>query len=214
MIAIRSFWLLMLLIPVLAAAVAHGGSRCSEWGLVTRPLTECEWRSILPEEEWQSILPDLDACTTPVKLTGTHGDDRLTGNAAADVLIGRRGNDWLIGNGGDDMLRGGDDDDFLSGGPGNDELRGWIGDDTYTGGADADRFSFNPWEHGDKIITDFEPCAGDRIVLVVDLRAPWPSIADILASAVQQGEYTVYELREGLTVETDTPLAYNDFEAR
>ena len=51
------------------------------------------------------------------------------------------------------------------------------------------------------------------IVLTADLSAaPWPPVADILASVVaRRGRYTVYTLRPGLTVETALPLDTADF---
>ena len=147
-----------------------------------------------------------------LELIGTKGPDRLSGNDGNDVLIGKRGDDVLQGNGGDDVLRGGRDNDELYGGTGNDELDGGKGDDTFTGGHGADRFVFQFSAKGDNIITDFDPCAGDRIMLYSNRTGRWPSVADILASEVQEsGGYTVYTLRNGLTVETSIPLETEDF---
>ena len=40
----------------------------------------------------------------------------------------------------------------------------------------------------------------------------WPSVSDILAGMVAQGDrYLVYTLADGLTVETDVPLEEEDF---
>ena len=65
-------------------------------------------------------------------------------------------------------------------------------------------------ETGDKIITDFGNGA-DRIVLRTEAFA-WPSVADIIAGVVAQGDrYLVYTLSPGLTVETDVPLRPEDF---
>ena len=118
----------------------------------------------------------------------------------------------LRGNGGDDVIRGGRGNDELNGGPGSDELSGGKGDDTYTGGSGADRFVSRPSGKGDKIITDFDPCEGDRIILYSNRHGRWPSVADILDSEVQEPDgYTVYTLLRGLTVETDVPLEAGDF---
>ena len=149
----------------------------------------------------------------PITDTGTHGPDDLTGAGGDDVLSGGRGDDVLRGLGGDDALYGDSGDDELLGGAGNDELDGGSGDDTYTGGAGADRFVLSPDGPGDKIITDFDATEGDVIVLsAAPPGLPWPSVADIVASVVAQGDrYTVYTLHDGLTVETDTPLRAADF---
>ena len=191
--------------------------------------------------EWQRLSPrpgDEDACE-PLTLIGTNGPDRLRGADGDDVLRGRGGNDVIRGGGGNDelyggpgndvllggkgddelrgrdgndVIRGGDGNDELYGGPGDDVLRGGKGDDTYTGGHNADRFVFTSSGKGDKIITDFEPCDGDRIVLSSAGTDRWPTVADILASEVQEpGGYTVYTLRRGLTVETDVILEAADF---
>ena len=180
----------------------------AECGFVTievRPLTECEWQRLSP-------IPGNEHVCEPVTLIGTAGPDQLYGNGGNDVLIGGRGKDVLRGDGGDDVLRGGRGSDELNGGPGRDELYGGRGDDTLTGSHGADRFVFSPGAKGDKIITDFDPCAGDRIVLYSNRPGRWPSVADILASEVQEpGGYTVYTLRRGLTVETNVPLEAGDF---
>ena len=156
--------------------------------------------------------PPGDGPDAPITRTGTNGRDDLVGGGGDDLLIGKRGKDVLRGLGGHDELRGGKDHDKLLGGPGNDELRGGKGNDTYTGGPGADRFVFAPREPGDKIITDFDAGEGDKIVLSLNQRAKPPSIADIVATVVAQGDrYTVYTLFSGLTVETDTPLRVEDF---
>ena len=216
MIDTRFFWLLTLLVSMLIVSAVHAehiDPRCSdEDHIYYRPLTQCEWSRVSPG------AGDPDACI-PVNLTGTHGNDRLIGNDGDDVLIGKRGDDTIIGYGGDDMLRGGDGNDTLSGGPGEDELRGWIGDDTYNGGPEADRFSFNPWEHGDKIIEDFDPCKDDKIILVAGGSWPftWPKTRVILATESIQDGFYVYILRQALssendlTIETDIQLMPIDF---
>ena len=108
------------------------------------------------------------------------------------------------------VLRGTSGDDDLVGGPGDDELYGWTGDDTYTGGAVDDRFVFSPLSNGDKIITDFDD--HDQIVLSSARFGLWPGVADILASEREEpAGYFVYTLIDGLTVETDIPLAAGDF---
>lgn len=180
---------------------------------------ECEWATIevrdLTKCEWQQLTGtpgDVDLCA-PVTLTGTKGPDRLSGNGGNDVLVGRRGDDVLRGDGGDDIIRGGGGNDEIHGGPGSDELSGGKGDDTFTGGHGGDRFVFSaPGAKGDKIITDFDPCTGDRIVLYSNEPGLWPPVAEILASEVQEPVgFTVYTLRHGLTVETDVPLGTDDF---
>ena len=148
-----------------------------------------------------------------IERTGTDGPDDLKGGGGDDLLIGRKGRDMLRGLGGHDDLRGGGGQDQLLGGPGNDELAGGKGDDTYSGGPGADRFVFSLRAPGDNIITDFDAGEGDRIVLRTDSRAKsWRSIADIIATAVAQGDrFMVYTLFAGLTVETDVPLRAADF---
>ena len=136
-------------------------------------------------------------------MIGTNGDDLLYGNGGDDVIRGKTGNDELYGDGGNDVL---------SGGPGDDELSGGKGDDTYTGGPDADRFVFAVWGKGDKIITDFDPCFSRRDYIVLKASPRWPTVADIIASEVQEPDgFTVYTLRRRLTVETNTPLRAEDF---
>lgn len=62
-------------------------------------------------------------------------------------------------------------------------------------------FVFAPSESCDKIITDFQDV--DRIVLSNAASGLWPSVADILASEVQESTgYNVYTLLSGLTVES------------
>ena len=75
----------------------------------------------------------------------------------------------------------------------------------------SDRFVFSPNNKGDKIITDFDPCFSSRDWIVL-VGKGWPSVADILASEVEEsGGFFVYRLRRGLTVETDVPLETGDF---
>ena len=209
------------------------GVVCSEASLLNSPAPsprseetatrEENDRDAAPEEpESQPQLeqePRLERIGTngPDDLMGGGGDDLLIGKRGRDLLRGGRGNDELRGGLGHDELRGGRGDDELVGGPGDDELVGGRGDDeliggdgndTYTGGPGADRFVFSPEETGDKAITDFE--TGD--VVVLKQAGAWPSIADIVASVVAQGDrYTVYTLLSGLTVETDRPLRAQDF---
>lgn len=64
------------------------------------------------------------------------------------------------------------------------------------------RFVFFAGETIGKIITDFGD-GDDRIVL---RGGGWPSVADIIAGAVAEGDrYLVYTLAPALTVETDIP---------
>ena len=145
----------------------------------------------------------------PIIRTGTNGNDVLKGGDGDDQLMGRKGRDVLRGKGGHDELRGGSGHDELYGGTGDDELVGGKGDDTFRGGPGSDRFVFTPRGTGDKIITDFNAAEGDQIVLLTNRQ---PSIADIIATAVAQGNrYMVYTLFPGLTVETDVPLRSEDF---
>ena len=163
-------------------------------------------------EQQQAKDPSLD-------LSGTNGPDDLQGGGGNDLLVGKKGDDVLRGLGGSDELRGGkgnddlrggrgadtlvggDGDDELHGGRGADRLLDGDGDDTYSGGPGADRFVFISGETGDKIINDFGDGA-DRIVLRTEAVA-WPSVADIIAGVVAQGDrYLVYTLSPGLTVET------------
>ena len=143
-------------------------------------------------------------------LRGGDGDDWLSGRKGNDTLLGQAGNDELRGGRGNDLLRGGPGDDVLRGGRGRDVLRGGLGNDKLLGGEGDDRFTFLRKASGHKIITDFE--AGDAIALGADPdRDFWPSPADIVASVVVQGGRYTYTLRPGLTVETRTALAVNDF---
>lgn len=195
------FFILLAVTPTVAVA-----AQCPIPTITVRALTACEWQI-------QSPIPGNDHVCEPVTLTGTEGPDRLSGNGGNDVLVGRRGDDVLRGDGGDDIIRGGGGNDVLHGGPGSDELSGGYGADTFTGGHGGDRFVFSrPGAKGDKIITDFDPCTGDRIVLYSNEPGRWPSVAEILASEVQEpGGFTVYTLHSGLTVETDIPLGAGDF---
>lgn len=197
---------LLFALAVMPAHIATAAECSISSRVVIRPLTACEWQRLKPR-------PGNEHVCEPVTLIGTTGPDQLYGNGGNDVLIGGRGKDVLHGDGGDDVLRGGRGNDELNGGPGKDELYGGRGDDTLTGSYGADRFVFSsPEVKGDKIITDFDPCTGDRIMLYSNRPGRWPSVADILASEVQEpGGYTVYTLRPGLTVETGVPLEAGDF---
>jgi hypothetical protein len=86
---------------------------------------------------------------------GKGGHDRLDGGTGADRLYGGLGRDTLLGGGGDDSLRGD---------RGQDRLTGGAGDDLLTGGRGADLFIFRRG-HGEDRITDFNPGAGDRLLL-------------------------------------------------
>ena len=173
-----------------------------------------------PEEE--SEPRERQAETPSLEQTGTDGDDDLDGTSGDDVLIGLQGQDVLYGRGGNDELRGGKGGDELYGGRGADDLYGdrgadrllgGDGDDTLTGGPGADRFVFFSGETGDKIITDFGD-GDDQIVLRTEAFA-WPSVSDIIAGVVAQGDrYLVYTLSPGLTVETDVPLRPEDFRVK
>ena len=85
-------------------------------------------------------------------------NSHLRGGPGNDRMRGKDGDDLLMGHGGRDTLDGGTGDDELDGGPGNDRL---------TGGRGADIFCFSAGESfgGGDVITDFNPAAGDRIVL-------------------------------------------------
>lgn len=107
-------------------------------------------------------------------LRGNWGNDRLEGGWGNDTLLGGEGDDPLLrGRGGADLIKGGDGNDFLvgntgndtlKGGDGNDQLYGSTDDDILTGGKGSDFFGFRDG-HGMDIITDFNPAAGDKIVL-------------------------------------------------
>ena len=158
---------------------------------------------------------DLEGGGGNDRLVGLRGDDVLRGLGGNDELRGGRGADTLVGGRGGDTLVGGRGDDELDGGRGADRLLSGNGDDTLTGGPGKDRFIFFSGETGDKIITDFGDGA-DLIVLKTEGdAAPWPSVSDIIAGVVAQGDrYLVYTLSPGLTVETDTPLRPEDIVTR
>ncbi|MBK1988118.1 ExeM/NucH family extracellular endonuclease [Sphaerospermopsis aphanizomenoides BCCUSP55] len=93
---------------------------------------------------------DNDAFTS-VTLTGTSGKDTLTGGDGDDNIFGLDGNDTLNGGAGDDFINGG------------------LGADILTGGSGADSFIHNNFNESlfanpDRI-RDFNPGAGDRIIL-------------------------------------------------
>lgn len=117
-------------------------------------------------------------------LAGLDGDDTLWGGRENDVISGGNGNDELngnldedlvLGNEGNDTLNGGKEDDLLDGGAGNDRLSGDFGRDLLTGGGGSDTFVLRSDTNqglvdprqGD-VITDFDPAAGDRIVVIGD----------------------------------------------
>ena len=211
------------LILISAGVAMAEDDRCEgvEPAVFMRPLTSCEWQRRSPR-------PGNEHVCEPLSLTGTDGPDTLRGNGGDDVLIGKKGDDRLSGDGGNDELRGGKGADTLKGGPdddlllggkgadtlegdeGDDTLNGGRGDDTYTGGIGSDRFVFDSSHKGDKIITDFDACLWrDDIVLT---GGNWPTVADILASEVEEpAGYFVYKLRRRLTVETNVPLWAEDF---
>ena len=125
------------------------------------------------------------------KLFGGVDDDELHGGRGDDVLRGGKGRDVLFGGAGNDDLYGGGAADELHGGSGNDKLAGGKGADTYTGGPGADRFVFVSGDTGDKIITDFGK--GDDLIVLKAGGDPWPSVANIIAGVVAQGDrYLVY----------------------
>ena len=196
---------LFFIFPAAVPAVAVAAD-CSFATITVRALTDCEWQTLSP-------IPGNDHVCEPVTLRGTNGPDWLSGLGGDDMLRGGRGDDVLRGGGGDDVIRGGAGNDELYGGPGSDELSGGKGDDTFTGGHGGDRFVFSaPGAKGDKIITDFDPCTGDRIVLYSDEPGRWPSVTEILVSEVQDpGGFAVYTLKSGLTVETGVPLEAENF---
>uniref|UniRef100_UPI00286AAA94 beta strand repeat-containing protein n=1 Tax=Sphingomonas sp. TaxID=28214 RepID=UPI00286AAA94 len=100
-------------------------------------------------------------------------------HAGADVYDGRQGVlvGSLSGGAGDDVLLAGTGDQTIDGGTGDDLVSGGAGSDVLTGGAGADLFRFEAG-YGADIVTDFNPAAGDRIV--VRGYSGWASI-------VQQG---------------------------
>ena len=113
-------------------------------------------------------------------LNGAKGNDRITGGGGQDLIRGGQGNDLINGNSGsdrlygdlgDDVIRGGQDNDLLVGGAGTDmlygdlgadRLEGGEGDDQSWGGGGADRFVISA---GSDRILDFDPRAGDRLVV-------------------------------------------------
>ena len=109
-------------------------------------------------------------------LTAGAGDDRLAGMAGIDLLDGGPGDDTSYGGAGNDQQTGGAGNDRLYGGPGDDRLNGGAGDDLISGGpgedqltggegADTFRFVRGHSSGGGDVILDFNPGAGDRILL-------------------------------------------------
>lgn len=88
-------------------------------------------------------------------LYGGTGNDRVTGNILDDFLYGQDGNDTLDGG-----LSG---HDHLFGGRGADRLIGGAGITQMHGGAGADLFIAHP--RGRTIIADYDPAAGDRLIV-------------------------------------------------
>jgi hypothetical protein len=70
----------------------------------------------------------------------------------------------IKGTGKSDVLVGSSGSDTIDGGAGNDTITGGAGTDYLTGGRGADTFVIGSHSQYD-IITDFNPAAGDRIVL-------------------------------------------------
>jgi Ca2+-binding RTX toxin-like protein len=89
-------------------------------------------------------------------VTGTNFADKINGGGGSDTLNGGAGNDILNGAAGNDVLNGGAGDDILTGG---------IGNDTLTGGTNADRFTFNSFNEGIDLITDFSKIQGDKLAV-------------------------------------------------
>ena len=75
----------------------------------------------------------------------------------------------VSGNALDNLIVGSYLDDYIDGAGGNDTLIGGTGNDTLTGGTGADRFVINLTDQGRRVIVDFTPSDGDRIVLDAQL---------------------------------------------
>jgi Ca2+-binding RTX toxin-like protein len=155
------------------------------------------------------------------RLTGGTGTDRLDGRGGTDILDGGTGNDLLdggtaadtlYGGDGNDRVLGGDGDDILYGGAGNDWIEGGQGADVLTGGLGRDDFVF---AGGHDVLMDFTD-GQDRIRMEADL---WfgspPSVADVLAGAVQSQTGIMIALPDGSTLDIrgvfDTKLLLDDF---
>jgi len=82
-----------------------------------------------------------------------------------DIVNGNRGNDEVRGGQGNDEVHGGQDDDQIWGDLGDDSMWGDLGNDIIYGGEGTDRFFFAAGSGRDTIM-DFDPGAGERIVLV------------------------------------------------
>ncbi len=95
---------------------------------------------------------------------GGRDDDLVFGGAGDDLATGSLGRDTVSGGQGDDLVYGGQGNDLLRGGEGDDHLSGDIGNDVLYGDDGADRFFVGSGAGADAI-EDFDPVAGDRIVV-------------------------------------------------
>lgn len=102
----------------------------------------------------------------PLTLLGGPGRDIVTGGPADDRLFGGAGDDQLFGEGGNDLIVSGTGQDRLHGGAGDDLIIATGARSAIRGGAGADSVLIARTASAQTIILhDFDPAAGDRIVI-------------------------------------------------
>ena len=158
-----------------------------------------------------SVTVDLGAGTA----TGADGSDTLSnfqniaGSASADTLTGDANANVINGNGGDDII---------DGGGGADTINGGLGDDTLTGGGGVVTYSFDSFNDGADIITDFDASrdnlsfATSGADVLTALNAAIASIvdngagADVVISFTAGGSLTLQGAGTGATPSTITDV--------
>ena len=96
---------------------------------------------------------------------GGVGDDVLVGAEGNDTLYGDAGNDRLFAGFGNDELYGGDGQDTLTANGGDNTLVGGAGDDVLYGGDGVDKFVFSLGDGSVDRVFNFDPLAGDEVIV-------------------------------------------------